>query len=85
MTKTHDTIELTHEESEILDHANKCHLHVKRVERHNAGHVWYCFECNGLTSSSVADSEKQHYADHKVFDTDRKMKHHMMETHGVVW
>ena len=84
MTKS-NILDLTAEESDILDHAKKCCLHVKRAGRHS-GHMWYCFDCNGVTNASLA-SQEQHGAasDHKCFDSNRAIKHHMMETHGVAW
>ena len=77
-------MDLTYEEQDILEHAKLCHLHVKKAGRHS-GHRWYCFECPGMTCSSLADQERHQNIDHKSFNTDRAIKHHMMETHGVQW
>ena len=82
MTKKANDL-LTAEESDILNHAQKCHVHVKRVERHNTGHVWYCLECKGQQNDDV--DHHHPVVDHKVFDTNQKMKQHMTEAHGVVW
>ena len=88
------------QECDILHHARRHHIHVKRVvvvqEGHDIDetHVWHCFDCSGLTTTTTTTSpqtttttEHHHHehADPKVLDSDEKMKHHLMETHGVSW
>jgi hypothetical protein len=81
--KDNRNADLTAEESDIVEHAKQCGLHVKKAGPHS-GHKWYCFDCHAQTRDEIA-GRRHHDVDHKSFDSDTAIKQHLLKIHDVHW
>jgi hypothetical protein len=80
-------IDMTDDERDVIEHAQREGLHVKPAGRHS-GHKWYCFDCQGTTTTTtdhIDGHETYHKTDHISFNSNQGIKEHMVKKHNVHW